>query len=144
MRLGLLLSIIVMISTPAFAVYKCESHGKVTYADMPCGPGQSQLPPSPPPADPLAAQRLAKSEREQLAAIEQREERLQSERQKEQAARNKAAAALKKKCSLLAMQSRWSAEDAAANGQLVSEKTTALKRQARRKAERFEAECRRS
>ena len=36
---------------------------------------------------------------------------------------------------------KWSAEDAASVTRMVSDKTDSLKRQARRKAERYEAEC---
>lgn len=38
----LLLCLLVSVSAPAMAVYKCESRGKTTYSDTPCVEGKSQ------------------------------------------------------------------------------------------------------
>lgn len=143
MRNGILLSLLMAVSMPATAVYKCESQGHVTYADVPCGATQTALPPVPLPADSAAARQQAASERRQLAAIEksQQAERVTSERERRRHKPDKAELAHKKKCTLLGLEQKWTAEDAASASHTVSEKTQGLKKAARRKAERYEAEC---
>lgn len=143
MRNGLLLSLLMAVSMPALAVYKCESQGHVTYTDIPCGPTQTALPPVPLPMDAAAAREQTASERRQLAAIEKsrQAERAASERDRPRHKQDKAEAAHKKKCTLLGLEQKWTAEDAAVASHTVSEKTQGLKKTARRKAERYEAEC---
>jgi len=143
MRNGILLSLLMAVSMPAMAVYKCESQGRITYTDIPCGTTQTALPPLPYAADAAAARQQAASERRQLAAIEksQQAERVANDREQQRHKRDKTDIAHKKKCRLLELESKWSAEDAAAGSHTVSEKTHDLKKAARRKAERYEAEC---
>nr|WP_314623861.1 DUF4124 domain-containing protein [uncultured Noviherbaspirillum sp.] len=146
MRNGILLSLLMAVSMPAAAVYKCESQGHVTYADMPCGPKQTAMPSLPflpPPADAAGAREQAANERRQLAAIaKSREaERVASEREQWRQKSDKAGLAHQRKCASLALEKKWSAEDAGSLPHTVSEKTQGLKKAARRKAERHAAEC---
>jgi hypothetical protein len=143
MRDGLLLSLLMAVSTPAMAVYKCVSQDHVTYTDVPCGATQATLPPAPLPADAAGAEQQAASERRQLATIEksQEAERVTREREQRRHKQDKAGLAHKKKCALLGLEKKWSAEDAASGSRIVSEKTHDLKKVARRKAERYDAEC---
>ena len=149
MRNGLLLSLLMAVSMPALAVYKCESQGQVTYTDVPCGTAQKTLPPLPPappsplPSDAAAARQQAASERRQLAGIEKtrQAERAASEREQRRHKQDKSELAHNKKCTLLELERKWSAQDAAADAHTVSENNQALKKTARRKAERYEAEC---
>jgi hypothetical protein len=69
MRNGLLLSLLMAVSMPALATYKCEWQGQVTYTDIPCGTTQKTLPPLPLPADAAGASQQAASERHQLALL---------------------------------------------------------------------------
>ena len=142
MRSGMLWFLMMIAASPALAVYKCETRQGVLYTDAPCGDGQVELPPAPGASDPEGARRRALNDRKQLAAIEKEEERAQSERRRQETGREKVVASHKKRCSVLGLEKKWSAEDAASASHLVSDKAEALKRQARRKAERFEAECR--
>jgi hypothetical protein len=141
MRSGLLLFSMIIVATPALAIYKCETHGGILYTDIPCAVKQVELPPPPPASDAATARRLAQHDRAQLAVIEKQEDRLRSDRRRREAGQEKAAAAIKKRCTLLGLEKKWSAEDAASASHLVSEKSETLKRHARRKAERFDAEC---
>lgn len=138
---GLLMLSMIIVSTPALALYKCETQGKVLYADRPCGANQSELPPAPPGADPAGARRLAQEEKKQLASFEKEADQDRKNRRQRNLAQDKSAMANKKKCTLLGLEKKWSAEDAATSSHLVSEKSEKLKRVARRKAERFDAEC---
>ena len=74
MRNGILLSLLMAVSMPALAIYKCESQGHVTYADIPCGPMQATLPSLPLPADAAGAREQAANDRRQLAAIAKSQE----------------------------------------------------------------------
>ena len=69
MRDGLLLSLLMAVSMPAMAVYKCEPQGRLTYTDIPCVAAQTELRLAPPPVDAAAARQQAASERRQLASI---------------------------------------------------------------------------
>lgn len=143
MQHWLLLSLLMAVSMPAMAVYKCESHGRITYTDIPCGAAQRELPLLPPPADAAGARQQAASERRQLATIEQSHEAARASREREHKRHglDKAALAGRKKCMLLGLEKKWSAEDAASTSHTVSEKNRGLKKTARRKAERYDAEC---
>ena len=143
MRNGILLSLLMTVSLPAMAIYKCEAQGRVTYTDIPCGAAQTRLPPVPLPADAAGARQQAADEHRQLAAAEksQEAERVASERERRSSRKDRAALAHQKKCALLGLERKWSAEDAASNPHTISEKTQGLKKAARRKAERHEAEC---
>ena len=143
MRHCLLLSLLMAVAMPAMAVYKCASQGRITYTDIPCGPTQTMLPPAPVAADAAAAKQQAASERRQLAAIEKtmKTEHLASEREGRRRKPDKTEMAHKKKCIQLGLERKWSAEDADAAPHTVSTKTHDLKKTARRKAERYEAEC---
>lgn len=141
MRSGLLLFSMMIVAAPALAVYRCETPTGILYTDIPCVVKQVELPPPPSASDPTSARKRVQQDREQLAAIEKREDRAQSERRRHGTGREKTTAAMKKRCTLLGLEKKWSAEDAASAAHLVSEKSETLKRHARRKAERLDAEC---
>ena len=141
MRPWLMLTLFMLVSPHVLAVYKCQSHGNVTYTDIPCGASQSELPSPPPPSDPSRARQQAQVDREHLSAIEKEAERTRRDIQKQLMAKEKAAKPVKQKCRALALQKRWSEEDANSASTQVSEKAYAMKKQAIRMAERFEAEC---
>lgn len=146
----ILLSLLMVVSMPAIGVNKCEAQGRVTYTDIPCGtlqPGTTQtMLPSPPhstDADAAAARQQATSDKRQLAAIEKNRsaERAASVREQGRHKPDKSALAHKKKCTLLGLEKKWSAEDADAISSTVSARSQGLKKTARRKAERYETEC---
>jgi hypothetical protein len=143
MRDGLLLSLLMAVSMPAMAVYKCESEGRLTYTDIPCVGAQTELRLAPLPADAAAARQRAASERQQLASIEKNQEadRVNREREQRRRKQDKTTLMHKKKCALLGLEKTWSDEDAASGSRTTSEKTQGLKKTARRKAERYDVEC---
>lgn len=141
MRSGLLLVSMMIAGTPALAVYKCDTYGGTLYTDVPCTARQQELSSPPPASDPASARRRAQNDSKQLAAIEKEEERMRKDRRRQEAGTQKTTAAVKRRCTLLGLEKKWSAEDAALASRLVSERSETLKRHARRKAERFDAEC---
>jgi len=128
---------ILCLSAPAFAVYKCESNGHVTYSDSPC-PGGRQLDISPAP-DATDARKRAAQEKQVLNRLEseQHKTELKEEQDRRQAASRQAAK--QRKCASLERRKKWASEDAATAYIRSAEKA---KRKARRAEEIFEAECR--
>lgn len=141
MRQSLLLSFLMAVSMPALAVFKCESHGQVTYTNVPCGGKQVELPPPSAPSDPAAARQLAASERRLLERIEKDREKARAELARRRQQEDKLALAHKKKCTLLALETKWSAEDAAGASRSKIDRAGVARRRARQKVERYEAEC---
>ena len=128
------------ISTPAAAVYKCESNGKFSYSDLPCATGkESSLSWAKPTEENMEqAQRQAQKERNEA-------QRLENARLKEERASNtlriklaKAHAARQKKCQSLALRLKWSEEEAAAATGRAGERA---RRKARQKSEQYALEC---
>lgn len=135
---SLMAALLLFCTAPAFAIYKCESGGKVIYSDEACAGGKALNINAAPPADADAAMLRAEQER-QLA------ERLGNARQKRDAADEKemrrtarADAQQQRKCAKLARQQKWADEDAAsASGKRVE----AARRKAQRLADDYIAEC---
>ena len=128
---------ILCLSTPAFAVYKCESNGHVTYSDSPC-PGGRELviPPAP---DSAEANKRAAQEQQAFNRLENKRYKaeLKEEKDQQQAARRQVAR--QRKCASLERRKKWAVEDAATTYTRSAEKA---RRKARRAEEIFEAECR--
>ena len=141
MRRCILLSVLMAVSMPALAIFKCESHGRFTYTDIPCDGKQVQLPSPVLPSDPDAARQRAASEHRQIERIEKDRDKAQADLARQRQQKDKLALAHKKKCTLLALEKKWSEEDAAGASRLTIDKAAAGKRRARQKAERYEAEC---
>jgi hypothetical protein len=135
-----LLSLLVLICAPALAVYKCESGGTITYSDEPCRGGKVLE------LDNPASGKTPASSAEHQAALDKREaRRLEKERHQREAMESKEQqrvayvnATRQKRCASLALQKKWSEEDAAAATGRSADRAI---RKARRSAEKYEAEC---
>jgi hypothetical protein len=135
-----LLSLLVLICAPALAVYKCESGGTITYSDEPCRGGKVLE------LDNPASGKTPASSAEHQAALDKREaRRLEKERHQREAIESKEQqrvayvnATMQKRCASLALQKKWSEEDAAATTGRSADRAM---RKAQRSAEKYEAEC---
>lgn len=121
----------------AFAVYRCEQHGSITYTDMPCAGSELEITRSTASQD-TNDDRL-KRERSEVGKLQKLRE--QRERQDQQirdlAARG--AAAREKKCRSLALQVKWREEDVR---EFTLDKAQKARTRLRRAQEKFDAECR--
>ena len=121
----------------AFAVYRCEQHGKVIYTDFPCAGREVEI--TRPAAAPEANDDRLKRERSEVGRLQKMRE--QRERQDQQirdlAARG--AAAREKKCRSLALQQKWREEDVR---EATLDKAHKARTRLRRAQEKFESECR--
>ncbi|MDB5840786.1 MAG: hypothetical protein JWQ23_2738 [Herminiimonas sp.] len=143
----LLLSLLVFSTSPARAIYKCESGGSITYSDEPCREGRTlgftaPTRVAPRAADEADARRRAERDKSRLEQIETRREseRLAAEEKHAMAEQRGARAkAIKKhKCEALAQQRQWGDEDAAKAPAGSMEKAQRI---ARRNAEKYAAVC---
>lgn len=143
MRTILILSFLTTLSAPAMAINKCVSDGKVTYSDEPCRNGKAIKFEASPGNDPLSAdtanaRQQAMREKNELKRLEgdRRQREAKEDKERQQLAR--ADAAKKKKCAELALQQKWAEEDAKGVSGKSADK---FKRNAGRKAEKFQMEC---
>ncbi|OGB23081.1 MAG: hypothetical protein A3I66_08690 [Burkholderiales bacterium RIFCSPLOWO2_02_FULL_57_36] len=138
-----MLSLLFALSSPALAINKCESNGKISYSDEPCGNGKASKFEAPPPdsamsRDIASARQRAAREKNELKRLESERQRLEAQEDKENQKLARANASKKKKCAELALQQKWAEEDASAASGKSAQK---IKRTARRKAEKFQLEC---
>jgi hypothetical protein len=135
---------LLLCSLPAWAVYKCDSDGKVTYSDAACANGKTVAiddargVKSPVPAtsakDKAVQQRLDKSR-----AAEDKQLNRQREKQERAEARAKLVAEKqKRKCAQLAQRKSWAEEDLRNAPAKAMEKA---RRKSQRAAENYRAEC---
>lgn len=121
----------------AYAVYRCESQGKVSYSDLPCNGRALEL--SSQPAAPSRDDDAMKHERSEVSRLQKLRE--QRERQDQQirdlAARG--AAARERKCRSLVLQVKWRQEDVRES---TLDKAQKAKVRLRRAEEKFDSECR--
>lgn len=139
-------ALLLSVAAPAFAIYKCDTNGKVMYSEAPCPGGKVLDIDTAPPADASKADKQAARERRATLRMEKRETlRMENERRKREAREEreqrraaKAHAAKQKKCATLVRRQRWAEEDAASATGRSADKA---RRKARRAAEVVEDEC---
>lgn len=122
----------------AFAIYKCEANGTVTYSDAPCAGGKQLDINDTSPSDAADARRRAAQEKQELGRLEseRHKQELQDEKERKKSARSRAA--LERKCASLERRRKWADEDAAS---AVGKSVEKARRKARRAEELFDAEC---
>ena len=134
-RLLLLAALLLPLS--AFAVYRCEQNGKITYTDFPCAGREVEITRSA--SAPQADDDRLRRERGEVGRLQKLRE--QRERQDQQirdlAARG--AAAREKKCRSLALQQKWREEDLRES---TLDKADKARTRLRRAQEKFDSECR--
>jgi len=134
-----LLSLALLASTPAWAVYKCEADGQVTYSDSACTDGKT-VTLHDNQGDVSGVRDQAESKRVQRertkAAQQQTQARHKAERE---AARAKLVEEKqKRKCTQLAQRKKWAEEDLRTANTKNQEK---LRRKSQRANDQYQAEC---
>jgi hypothetical protein len=126
-----------LLSSPAFAIYKCEQNGTVSYSDQPCSHGTA-LNIDTTPGDSKAAKQQLASDEKKLKQLERERHQQEAQRDREakQAAREHASR--QKTCNNLALRLKWAKEDAASATGKSAEKQ---KIKARRAEEKYTTEC---
>jgi hypothetical protein len=136
----LLIALLLSFCTPAFAIYKCEANGRISYNDTPCPESKhvntvnaSQLS-----SDPAQAERQLTQQKNEVRQLQQERRQRETAESKQQDRNARTYAAKQKKCASSALHKKWAEEDAAqASGKSISKAT----RKARRAAEKYELEC---
>jgi len=140
--LPITLSLCFSLSTPAWAIYKCESNGAVIYSDTPCQ-GKSvnltdQLNHSVSPEETAQARQRTLQEKKEAARLEKIRHKQEALEEKENRQATRAASKHRKTCAKLAQHVKWSEEDARHAAGRSFEKA---RRKARRAAEKYALEC---
>jgi hypothetical protein len=143
MRTILILPMLAVLSTPAMAIYKCESAGKISYSDSPCSNSkgikfEEPLEHRPSARDITDAKLKAAREKAELERIESKRSKREAKEEKDREKIARAGADKRKKCDEMALQKKWADEDAASATGKSAQKA---RRTARRKAEKLEMEC---
>lgn len=127
-------------STPALAIYKCESGGRIVYSDTPCSNGKSTTLniDAGPLGDPDTARDQVEQDKRQLQQLESARQKQDAIDDREHRRRQKAHAAKQKKCADLALKRKWAEEDVTNAHPKSVERA---RRSARRAAEKHELEC---
>ncbi|HZW14233.1 MAG TPA: DUF4124 domain-containing protein [Noviherbaspirillum sp.] len=136
---SLLTAILLSCAIPSFAIYKCESGGKIVYSDTACNGGTEMHINTTPSPDAEAALRRAAQEKRQAERLESARLKREASEAKEQKRVAREEATKRKRCDTLARRQKWAEEDAAS---VAGTKVEAARRKARRAAEEYQAECR--
>ena len=121
----------------AFAVFRCERQGTVTYTDFPCDGRKVEITRTEtPPQDSDTHLKRERSEVGRLQKLREQRER-QDQQIRDLAARG--AAAREKKCRSLSLQVKWREEDLR---EATLDKATKARTKLRRAQEKYDSECR--
>jgi len=134
---ALLAGVLLLVTAPAFAVYKCEAGGMVSYSDAPCSEGKL-LDIAPSAGDAKDTQQRLAREKAELTRLENERHKREAKEAQAQLRADRVRASYDKKCSALARRVKWAREDAASATGKSAEKT---KRRARRAQEQYEGDC---
>jgi hypothetical protein len=122
----------------AQTVYKCSVGGKVSYAEQPCAQGKTTaLAPPPAPSGAGAAAALER-DKARLAALQKERGAAEAREERDMQRAAKPAAATRRTCDRLRLQSKWAEEDAA---RADKEKAAGARLKARRQAEALAVQC---
>jgi hypothetical protein len=132
-----LLCLLIFASTPALAIFKCESHDKIAYSDQPCPGGTPLNIVNAPPVDNAGIYQTAK-EKAALRRLENERHKREAQDEKERLRTAHGVAMKQKRCATLARRMKWAQEDAAAAAGRSGDRA---KRYARRAADHYEEEC---
>ena len=145
---ALSLSLSLLVAAPAWAIYKCETDGKVTYSDAACANGKTLnvdtskgntgMAPSQTAKDKAKDQAQAQRlEREHAKAVSQ-QIKAQQKTEREAARAKLVEDKQKRKCALLAQRKKWADEDVRTATVKNLEKS---RRKSLRINEQYQAEC---
>lgn len=130
------------LATTAQAAYRCESGGKVTYSDVPCGGSAKAVDNTviSDPQDVRDARRHAAQDKRDLQRIEQSHDRQLKQDEAAERRANQRASTQQKKCAKLAMRAKWAKEDAEYGGKIKAINKAERKR--KHAEEQYALECR--
>ena len=135
----LLIAVLVSLSAPALAAYKCTAGGKTTYSDAPCAGGKViDISDPASPSEAVRIQQQTAQENKQVKQLESARHKREAIEEREQQRVARAYAVKKIKCASLAQRQRWSHEDA---DKAVGKTAAKFKLKARRADDKFQLEC---
>ena len=140
MKIALAMLFVLMLgaSASAFAVYKCESGGKIAYGDQPCANATVLDVTDAPASDAKEAGRRLMLEKNAVKRLERERHKREAAEERERRSDASAGAAQRKKCAKFALRQKRAKEDVASSTGAANEKA---KLKARRISDDYEAAC---
>lgn len=135
---GLLLLMMLGLASPAWAIFKCDSGGRIVYTDTPCDGGKLLEVRTSAPEDAALAERQAAQEKRQLKTLERDRHKREAADERALKKASREGAARHKKCAAHALRQKHANEDVSRTTGIANEKA---KRKAQRITEAYEAEC---
>jgi hypothetical protein len=135
---ALLSALLVSLSMPAFAIYKCEVDGKIAYSDAPCAGGQTIDVGNTASGNAAQSRHELVQQKAELKRLESARHKQENQQAKLRRTAARTDAAKQKKCASLARRKKWADEDAAMAAGKPAEKA---RRKARRAQEAYQDEC---
>lgn len=132
----LLFLMMLVLTSPAWAVYKCTADGRIAYTDTPCEGGK--VIDTPAPVDSKSANQAAALEKRQLKTLESARHKREAADARALKKASTASAARHKKCAAHALRQKHASEDVSRTTGIANEKA---RRKARRITEAYEADC---
>lgn len=126
------------LASPAWAIFKCESDGKVVYTDTPCENGKMFEVRIPIPADAMEANRQATQEKQHVKTLERERHKREAADGRELKKASRESAARHKKCAAHARRQKQANNEVSRTTGLSNEKA---RRKAQQVTEAYEAEC---
>jgi hypothetical protein len=131
--------IFLLFSSPAFAIYKCTSNGKVTYSDVLCLDGSTLVIPTAPASSSLSQAKLQlEQQKTEVNRLEKERHKQATKEEHQQRQLTRIDASKQKKCTSLALHRKWATEDASNTSIKAAEKA---RRKARRAEEKYILNC---
>ncbi|HYC43490.1 MAG TPA: hypothetical protein VEB70_10950 [Noviherbaspirillum sp.] len=126
------------LASPAWAIFKCESGGKVVYADTPCEGGKVLEVRTPLIDDTVEANRHAAQDKHQLKTLERERHKREAAEHRELKKASRESAARHKKCAAHARRQKQARNEVSRTTGIANEKA---RRKAQQVTEAYEAEC---
>jgi hypothetical protein len=139
---ALVASLLLPLSLPAFAAYKCDVNGSVVYRDQPCTDGkETQLaaPATISAKDVADAESAAKRDKAEATRLERERHKREAADEKRMNIARREAAVKERKCGVLAQRLKWAEEDAR---KAAGKSAAKAERRKRRAKEAYELQCR--
>jgi hypothetical protein len=138
-----LICLLLSLSAPAFAIYKCEAEGRITYSQEPCASGagtdmRDKIITGTTDRDAAQARARATREKAEADRLEKARHQREAMEEKEQQKIARASNAKQKKCQSLALRKKWLVEDAAKSSMKSAEKA---RKKIARLEEKIAQEC---
>lgn len=134
----LLFLLMLGMAAPSWAIFKCETGGKVSYTDMPCDGGKVIETRTAATVDSAAASRQSTDEKRLLKSLERERHKREAAEERDLKKASRQSAARHKKCDAHIQRQRLAKQEVSRTTGIANEKA---RRKAQLVTEKYEADC---